>query len=105
MEVIVKARQNIFDIAIQYFGDISFVAKIINDNGLPWSAPLETGQKLQINSEGLGNAQIKNFFALSGLCVENGATGGLSSGVATFDSINLTWDRSDATFDTNPNII
>lgn len=104
MEIIVRNQQNIYDIAIQYFGDISFVPTIIVDNNLVWAAPLETGQVLTLNNEGVGNDDIKNFFTLTGAIVQNGAVAVLGTDPLTFDSVNITWDRTDITFDNNPNI-
>jgi len=104
MEIIVRARQNIFDITLQHFGDLNFVSKVIRDNNLTWSTPLEAGDVLQVNNDGLGNAETKNFFSLSGLIVQNGAIVSLGSEPLTFDSTNITWDRTDITFDNNPNV-
>ena len=100
MEVIVRDKQNIFDIALQYFGDLNFVANIINDNGLRWSAQLTQGQVLIINNEGVGNDEVKNFFRQSNMFIQNGVSRIINNQPPhTFDNNLLTWDTTDVTFD------
>lgn len=71
MEIIVREGQNIFDLAIQYFGDSSFAATLIKDNNLTQSAALTAGQKLYINTTVSGNQEVKDFFELSEAVVQN----------------------------------
>ncbi len=100
MDIIVRDKQNIFDIALQYFGDLSFVSTIINDNILPWSAPLTQGQTLIINNQGVGNDEVKNFFAQNRAFVQNGAVIIANNEPPhTFDSTIITWDSTVLTWD------
>lgn len=105
MDYIVRRDQNIFDIAIQLFGDISFAAQIINDNDLTWSAPLTTGQVLQINNVGVGNEEIKTFFELSGRIVQNITPALTGEDDLTFSSTVITWDSTEITFDNDVNAL
>ena len=100
MEYIVRDRQNIFDLALQLFGDISFASKIITDNDLTWSAPLSAGTVLIINNEGLGNEDLKNFFAQRNAFVQNGAVINPNNEAPyTFDNNLITWDSTIITWD------
>jgi hypothetical protein len=100
MKIIVRDRQNIFDIALQYFGNMSFASTIIRDNGLRWSAPISDGDELTVNNEGVGNAEIKNFFLLKKGFVQNGALVLISNDPPyTFDNTLITWDSTVVTWD------
>ena len=99
MIITVRDRQNIFDIAIQYFGDLNFVSIIINDNGLPWSAQLQQGQQLIINNQNVGNEEIKGNFTLSNTIVINGRFTNPSVEKPTFDNTIVRWDNTNITFD------
>ena len=99
MEIVVRNRQNIFDIALQYFGSLDFMSTIIIDNNLTWNANLETGQRLLINNEGLGRQDIKNFFVLNNLQVVNGVAVKSDPNNPTFDSEIVTWDNDTINFD------
>lgn len=104
MEIIVRDKQNIFDIAIQYFGSMEFVSTIINDNGLSWSAPLTQGHTLIINNENAGNQDIKNFFVQSGGFIQNGALVLINNEPPhTFDNRLITWDSTSITWDSTQN--
>lgn len=75
--VVVRDRQNVFDIAIQEFGDVSFASQIIEDNDLTWASPLAVGQVLIINNEELGLEEVKDFYKLTGrVVVSESAQGG-----------------------------
>lgn len=101
MQIIVRDRQNIFDIALQYFGDLNFVSTIIRDNNLPWSAQISQGQVLTINNEGVGNDEIKNFYVLNKAFIQNGALviPTRDDPPITFDNTFITFDRTDITWD------
>ncbi len=99
MVITVERNQNIFDLAIQFFGGMEFASNIINDNLLEWSAPLTVGQELTINNEGLGNEDIKEFFELSEEVVQNGFDIDLLT--VTFDNTQVTFDSGVITFDSD----
>ena len=99
MTIAVRDKQNIYDISLQYFGDFDNVATIIQDNDLPWGAELTTGQLLEINAAGKGNEEVKSFFSLSGLVVQNGQLLFSQQGGITFDATTTTWDSTQNTFD------
>jgi len=56
---LVYDNQNLFDITCMYYGDISYLFTVLNDNGLSVSDRLESGMKILINNNNLGNEAIK----------------------------------------------
>lgn len=99
MEITVRANQNIFDIALQYYGDMGFTGQLIRDNDLTWTAPLSPGDVLKIDETITGNKEIKNFLSLGQFIVQNAAVILPDTDAPTFDQDNTTWDQDNITFD------
>lgn len=70
----VLSGQNIWDIALQEFGDIEYVGNLISDNNLSFNSKLQSGQQITINNSNIGNNNIKNLFIFSGLKLNNNQT-------------------------------
>lgn len=62
--MIVQNNQNIFDIAMQEFGTLNEVFRMIDDNDLNFNSKLRSSQELVINNEGVGDNNVKNFVIL-----------------------------------------
>lgn len=67
----VKSGQNIWDVALQEFGDIEQVFTLINDNDLNLNFKLQSNQIITINNSNVGNENIKNFYKFSALNLNN----------------------------------
>lgn len=55
----VKDKQSIFDIAAQSYGNLDNLVKLSNDNGFSLSDNIQTGTELIIDTNDLGEADIK----------------------------------------------
>lgn len=102
MTITVQPQQNVFDLAVQYYGSAAYAGRIIQDNGLTWSAPLEAGDQLQVFPDLQGEAQIKSFFTLSGRQVVNQIIPQPKETAPTFDSTVTRWDEDAPRFDSKP---
>jgi len=63
--VYVSNGQTIYDISNQYYGDVSYVGKILADNGLPSNGVLTVGQSLLVD-DSAGVRSVKSFFSVNG---------------------------------------
>jgi hypothetical protein len=61
-EVIVQNGQNLFDIAINEYGDVSYAYEISYLNSIPLDRYPKFGSKILINPDLKGNNNIKSFF-------------------------------------------
>ncbi len=71
-EITVVSGQNIYDIALQYYGDISMIWKIIEDNDLSngIDTVLSSGQKLFIDDLKVVNNDLKGYLTITGIATE-----------------------------------
>jgi len=59
----VQEGQNIFDIVLQEFGELEQIGQFMADNStLSINDELVSGQEVEINSENLGNIDVKTKF-------------------------------------------
>lgn len=73
----VKDNQSIFDITIEQFGTLENLLTLIVDNSLSPGFKLSAGQELVINNTDTGNEEIKAFFKLGNIAVNNDQQKGL----------------------------
>ncbi|GAG76978.1 unnamed protein product, partial [marine sediment metagenome] len=66
-----KYEQSIFDIVAECFGTLDNLIDVIKDNRISLSANLQVNTELIINSEGLGDADIKKAILNQGLQFNN----------------------------------
>jgi hypothetical protein len=71
---LVSSGQNIWDVALQEFGDIEQVFTFIADNDLNLNFKLKPSQNIIINNSGIGNNDIKNLFKFSKIILNNDQT-------------------------------
>src|SRR5260221_13200919 len=71
MQIKVRYGQTIYDIANMYYGDISNVWKLIDDNQLTLDTDLEGGEVLTIDPTFSTNAPITNYFKLNLFVINN----------------------------------
>ncbi len=60
-EAVVKARQNLFDMSLQIYGDLSGLIELAEDNDLNLTQELTPGTKLKSRIE-VKNKQVVSFF-------------------------------------------
>lgn len=69
--ILVRSGQTIFDIALQYYGDIEGLKYLLEDNdGLDLSVPLLPKQKIQIRNSIINKPVVNEF--LKFIPVSNG---------------------------------
>ena len=68
---IIKTGQTIFDLTLQFFGDIEQLFKFNFDNSFDISTILISGQNFIINNFQLGNESVKKFVNLNNLILCN----------------------------------
>ena len=68
---IIKTGQTIFDLTLQFFGDIEQLFKFNFDNSFDISTILISGQNVIINNFQLGNESVKKFVNLNNLILCN----------------------------------
>jgi hypothetical protein len=56
----VQDGQNIFDIALQYYGDVSAIVRVAQDNGISITQNLTAGQELKIGEP--TNKIVQKYF-------------------------------------------
>src|SRR5260370_10088009 len=71
MQINVRYGQTIYDIANMYYGEISNVWKLIDDNQLTLDTDLEGGEVLRIDPNFSTNAPITNYFKLNPFVINN----------------------------------
>ena len=83
--------QSIFDITAENFGSLDNLSDVIKDNRVPLTARILPNTPFLINSENLGDADIKKAIISQGLSFNN-----------KYEAANtLTWDGTGVTFDNN----
>jgi len=70
-DVIVRARQTIFDITIQEFGTLENLRDVVLFNELSFNDQLDQGQILQVETEGKGNEDVKDFYRINNIFPQN----------------------------------
>jgi hypothetical protein len=78
-EYLIKSGQNIFDLSCQFFGNISYIFKLLTDSGLNISNQIGSGQKVIINNFETGNETVKKYVILNRLIFCNGSSNIYSS--------------------------
>lgn len=62
--ITVKFGQSVFDIALEYYGNVKGIRYLVEDNeGLDLSIPLVNNQKLKIREDSIINQPIVNEFS------------------------------------------
>jgi hypothetical protein len=93
-----KYQQSIFDITAENFGTLDNLIDVIRDNRISLSDNLLVNTELAINSENLGDADIKNAIINQGLEFNNkyeaAATLTVDTTLITVDSIEITVDAA-----------
>jgi len=71
-KITVNSNQNIYDIALQYYGDIDRVWQLIDDNNLTdgINTVLTPGQELLINETLITNKQVADYLQQTGIATE-----------------------------------
>jgi len=67
----VQDGQNIFDICLQYFGDLTYIFDIIDNNNITLNTFLNSGQELNISNFEKGDQGIKDFVLSNNLKINN----------------------------------
>jgi hypothetical protein len=70
-EVIVKSRQTIFDVTIQEFGTLENLRDVVLANDLNFNDFLAQGTVLEVDAEGKGNEDVKDFYKLNEIIPQN----------------------------------
>jgi hypothetical protein len=91
-----KHKQSIFDIASENFGTLDNLIKLSNDNSISISDNLLTNTLLNVNSEGLGEADIKTEISDSGFTFNNDY---IALALLTADTTEYTADTTEITAD------
>jgi hypothetical protein len=64
-------NQNIFDVTCMYFGDISYLFTVLQDNNMSVSDRLQSGTELLINNKNKGDERIKTRIIKEGWVFNN----------------------------------
>lgn len=91
-----KYQQSIFDLTAENFGTLDNLIDVIRDNRISLSANIQPNQEFIINSEGLGDADVKKAIINQGLQFNNRYE---SAATLTVDSTLITVDTTKITAD------
>ncbi len=71
-KITVNTNQNIFDIALQYYGDVEMVWQLIDDNNLTdgLDSILTPGQELLIDESKIVNPELAKYLQQKGIATE-----------------------------------
>jgi hypothetical protein len=71
-KITVNTNQNLFDIALQYYGDIEMIWQLIDDNNLTdgIDTVLTPGQELLIDEEKIVNKELSEYLKQKGIATE-----------------------------------
>jgi len=71
-KITVNTNQNIYDIALQYYGSIEMVWQLIDDNNLTdgLDAVLTPGQELLIDEKKIVNKELSEYLKQKGIATE-----------------------------------
>jgi len=66
-----KSQQNLFDLVVQYYGDISLFFQFLSDNFFEVETIPQSGQKIVLHVANTGNEQIKKAVTLNNWIFSN----------------------------------
>ncbi len=71
-KITVNTNQNIYDLALQYYGDIEMVWQLIDDNNLTngLDTILTPGQELLIDETKIVNKELADYLQQTGIATE-----------------------------------
>ena len=72
MKKTVQQGQNIFDVTLQYYGDIEALFDFLNDNDFDTSTKLSGGLNVEITETNIKNRIIVNEFSKAGSSASSG---------------------------------
>ncbi len=73
MKIVVKDSQNVFDIAIQFYGSMEGLPLLIVDNGLKPDSIVEKGTELIIQEDLVIDKTVLSIFKRDGVLVATGS--------------------------------
>jgi hypothetical protein len=92
-----RYKQSLFDVAGENFGSLDNVIKLSNDNNISISKNLGTNTELNVNNEGLGEADIKKEILDTEITFNNNYEALI---FLTVDTTLITADNTEITADT-----
>lgn len=83
---IVQTGQDIFDVAIQNYGDATFYLDVITSNNLNADSFIAPAQELTVNNENQGDKQVKDYYKKINFIVVNGSFEDIHSSAGDYNT-------------------